>query len=318
MNTGFHASEEITAVIPEIKEHGVPDIRTGYFTNWIDFVVSSQGIMEWHELQLSDGLVKEVLGTHISFRLTGRIKEETMEDLVDLFPNRTTKGENCSEILNRKVGRWWFLRLDFCSTKDAVMGGGENAKVVGDVEDVIRRLVTSSRAVAVLEDHRSLVKEKKTAGKAKIFLLLFREDVKSGKEYRVFCPPSPRGLEDSRVTAVSQDRCHEQFSGSRVGETTEAMAHRVLDGILKIHKKILERAATSLFWLQFRMEKEGFVFDVFDPEDREVQFVEMNPFGAMSGCGSSLFHWIKDARVLYGFGGAEEVEFRVTTGSRIH
>lgn len=40
----------------------------------------------------------------------------------------------------------------------------------------------------------------------------------------------------------------------------------------------------------------------------------MNPFGAMSGCGSSLFHWIKDARVLYGFGGAEEVEFRVAMG----
>lgn len=270
MNTGFHTSEEITGVIPEIKEHGVPDIRTGYFTNWIDFIVSSQGIREWHELRLSDGFVKEVLGAHVSFRLTGKINKDTVEDLVDLLPTRTMKGENCSEILNRKVGRRWFLRLDFCSTKDAVVGGGENAKVVSDVDSVIRRLVTSSRAVAALEDYRRLVKEGKTVVKAKLFLLPFREEVKSGREYRVFYPPSPQGLEFSRVTAVSQDRYHEQFSGSRVGETTEATAQRFLDGILKIHRKILERAAMILPWLQFRMEKEGFVFDVFDPEDGEV------------------------------------------------
>ena len=47
------------------------------------------------------------------------------------------------------------------------------------------------------------------------------------------------------------------------------------------------------------LEKEGFVFDVFDTTS-EMQLVEVNPFGAMSGCGSCLFHWIRDAKTLYG------------------
>jgi hypothetical protein len=28
--------------------------------------------------------------------------------------------------------------------------------------------------------------------------------------------------------------------------------------------------------------------------------VEINPFGAMSGCGACLFNWVIDGRILYG------------------
>ena len=61
----------------------------------------------------------------------------------------------------------------------------------------------------------------------------------------------------------------------------------------------------------------GFSFDVFvlagsgiAGSGMEVQLVELNCFGAMSGCGSCIFHWIRDAGMLYGI--EEGVEFRVT------
>jgi hypothetical protein len=40
-----------------------------------------------------------------------------------------------------------------------------------------------------------------------------------------------------------------------------------------------------------------------------VQLIEMNPFGAMSGCGACLFNWVLDARMLYAL---DEGEIAVT------
>lgn len=55
----------------------------------------------------------------------------------------------------------------------------------------------------------------------------------------------------------------------------------------------------------------GFSFDVLEEDgaDGDIQLIELNHFGAMSGCGSCLFHWIRDARVLYGL--ENGIEFRV-------
>lgn len=73
-----------------------------------------------------------------------------------------------------------------------------------------------------------------------------------------------------------------------------------------MHEKITASQAMSE-----RLESRGFVFDVVeDPCTHNVQLIELNGFGAMTGCGTCLFHWIKDAKLLYGFEG--EVEVRVT------
>ena len=52
------------------------------------------------------------------------------------------------------------------------------------------------------------------------------------------------------------------------------------------------------------LRRDGFTFDVLETFDGDgsqgVQLVELNEFGAMSGCGSCLFEWIRDAEALYG------------------
>lgn len=80
----------------------------------------------------------------------------------------------------------------------------------------------------------------------------------------------------------------------------------VLEGAVKIHGRILEHAdslaASSEKEGSFVREKwrsEGFAFDALETESGGIQLVEVNPFGAMSGFGSCLFHWLRDARVIY-------------------
>ena len=49
-----------------------------------------------------------------------------------------------------------------------------------------------------------------------------------------------------------------------------------------------------------RLRRDGFVFDVLETPDGDVQLVELNMFGPLSGCGSCLFEWITNSEVLYG------------------
>lgn len=67
------------------------------------------------------------------------------------------------------------------------------------------------------------------------------------------------------------------------------------------------------------LKERGFSFDVFDPSTTitqkgggKMELIELNHSGAMSGCGSALFHWLDDARLLYGLKTPHEIEFRVT------
>ena len=65
--------------------------------------------------------------------------------------------------------------------------------------------------------------------------------------------------------------------------------------------------------MKAKLKEQGFVFDIFEnSEKQEVELLELNDFGAMKHCGSCLFHWIKDARLLYGMETERGVQVRVT------
>ncbi|KAF2833605.1 hypothetical protein CC86DRAFT_442036 [Ophiobolus disseminans] len=59
------------------------------------------------------------------------------------------------------------------------------------------------------------------------------------------------------------------------------------------------------------------ILNPWDPEmdpakEFRVFLVEINPFGAMSGCGACLFNWVSDKKMLYGL---EKADFAVTLTS---
>jgi hypothetical protein len=156
----------------------------------------------------------------------------------------------------------------------------------------------------------------------------------TSREFRVFCPPvwSPSALSDKykhrhrgeatqiqrndgqplgRITVISQYRWHAPYHGQSLA-AVEADAEKVLTAATSIHARILSHAATSTDSRDIlqRLRTEGFVFDVFEAANGEMQLLEINPFGAMSGCGSCLFHWMADAELLYG--AQQEVQVRLT------
>ena len=64
------------------------------------------------------------------------------------------------------------------------------------------------------------------------------------------------------------------------------MAERVLEGAEIIHRQLLEHPAMTQ-----ALRSAGYTFDVAEYVDggKGVRLIELNNFGALSGCGSYLF-----------------------------
>jgi hypothetical protein len=88
-------------------------------------------------------------------------------------------------------------------------------------------------------------------------------------------------------------------------EEQKWIAERVWRGAEEVYGRLLASESMT----ESMRRKEGFTFDVCEDGKGGVMLIELNDFGAMSGCGSCLYHWIRDARVLYGL--EEKVEFRI-------
>lgn len=361
-NSHFHTHTEIAAVVPEppgsTDKHVYPDLTASNFSHWIDLIASSQRFHEWHEIILPMSLAQELLDANTIWTLTGKeIRDDAMEDLLARFPKRTTKGISIKVVFDGQ--KEWFLRLDFCSTKDANGEGGKRyASSVRQVEEALQRICASKRAARAIE-HIIL---RKAPGPARLLFVPHNKHMDTSREFRVFCPPvwtlsalsneHRRGVTSSmlsqdavvlcplngveqdekqetasedtkpldliqqtdekrrlgRVTAISQYRWHSRYHRP---STAEQDAEKALAAAQSIYSNISTHAASSLdpAVLQ-KLRAEGFVFDIFEASNGEMQLLEINPFGAMSGCGSCLFHWIEDGPLLYG--AQEEVEVRLT------
>ena len=110
------------------------------------------------------------------------------------------------------------------------------------------------------------------------------------------------------MAAISQYEWHARWVHADAPgglEEQVTVAKRVFEGCRALHQQILDEPAMTE-----EVKERGFVFDVFDnPTSAKLELIELNDSGARTGCGSCLFHWIRDARLLYGM--QEDVEIRV-------
>jgi len=116
--------------------------------------------------------------------------------------------------------------------------------------------------------------------------------------------------------AISQYTWHKPVpSASATHRSMQSIVDFALRGARDSMEKVLETARQVGTLAD--LGRWGFVMDVvvkLRGTDVEMQFVEINPFGAVSGCGSCLFHWIRDAEQLYGLTG--KIEICVATDER--
>lgn len=98
------------------------------------------------------------------------------------------------------------------------------------------------------------------------------------------------------------------------GWSKEEVVECVSEGVDKVLGEIVAYAVRELdLEIMALLCKFGFSFDVILQEDRSVQLVEINPFGALSGCGACLFNWVLDGTVMYGL---NEAQFAITLGEK--
>ncbi|SJL01487.1 uncharacterized protein ARMOST_04809 [Armillaria ostoyae] len=292
-NTYAHPYESIQSVIPRTPDsvlvHRIPDMTVEHLSNWVDLIMATrcENPANVHVFHLPPVLVAEILAAANVWVFRKREPPE-MDELVSLFPRLTKAGIPASSVF---AGKDYFLRLDFCSAKDSEAANSS----VDDVAEIIEMLYKSRRACRALADE--LERRKGRPGRpVNLFLLPFNHDINPAREYRVFVPPSESVLS---VSAISQYRWHKPFYEA---DRSAAMcrAKEVHEGAIRILELILEHAESLPQQVRDTMQREGLVFDVFQTSGGEVQLVEINPFGAMSGCGTSLFHWVRDAKLLYG------------------
>ena len=294
-NTHFHTLEEISKVLPQL-DHIAPSATEPFlpFKPWFGLIKSSQGLSDHdiHEIQLLKSFISHVLAASQVALIRGYVSDCHAEDLAERFPRKATSGSDIETLL--REGRY-FARLDTCSLKDAIIGKGS----VQDSKDLWTRLATSIRGANGIRAMCDSFPDQPVS----LFLIKWNDKVRTDLEYRVFCAPGC-----VRIAVISHYKWHAPWYHAREGiDRQKEIVKRVFEGAKALHRQIMTHEAMT-----DDLRRRGFVFDIIDdPDDgHSIRLVELNEFGAMTGCGSCLFHWLRDAKSLYGL--LNGVELRIT------
>lgn len=310
-NTARHIRTEILPIVPESASfvHEYPPWTAYGYALWQPLIAQSQGLSESHIVQIPGFLNEDLMRCHAAWAATNSFPEKLIEETVQTWKS-TKKGRALLPILDGQ--RKWFIRLDQMSPKDSPFGGKEPSTTF---EDVVRKICSSMRAWNCLQNEKAEAEQEGREMNIVLVLNPWDEGMDAGREFRVFVPPpTARGVKEEvdhlEITGVSQYRWpfpFTQLDNCSLELTAELVcsgANKMLQCIKVFMKEKMSHDARTL------LVKYGFSFDVALQKDGTVYIVEINPFGALSGCGACLFNWVRDGKQLYGLEGG--VEFIVT------
>ncbi|KAF2117653.1 hypothetical protein BDV96DRAFT_644004 [Lophiotrema nucula] len=318
-NTCFHGLHEIEPLIPNtnIFQHASPPLGPYAYTLYLLLLAESQNLQDYHIIQIPTFLLEDLMLCHSSWVNTSNISDELLDDVAEAWLS-CKSGRELEKCFDGK--KEWFIRLDQNSPKDSPLVRGS----VRSLQEVIKKLCSSMRAYGSL--HREVDEATQAGREVKVNMVLnpWNKNMDPGYEFRVFVPPpAARGpktpknsfIKDFKIAAISQYRWSKPFYTRRDWNMTdEQLAERVYCEAQDILTAILHFAADTLdIQTLADLYKHGFTFDVSLQDASMVQLIEINPFGALSGCGGCLYNWIHDARLLYGL--ENEVVFAITQES---
>ncbi|MCJ1386995.1 hypothetical protein MMC17_010124 [Xylographa soralifera] len=274
-NSAFHKPTEI----PVAEERAT--LEPTYYGPWLPLITSTagRGIQDVDVLDINSHCASVLLDASKAAIVTGRVPDSELEELTDHFQKLVQS--TCPE-------EGWFLRLEGASPKDGI--GGMRPKHT--LMEILLTLTTSLRASTAIKyqlDNKQLIR---------LYLVPFNKSMDTSREFRVFCPPG------AHVSAISQ---YKWFRGTTWSD--ENIRH-IGEGAQQLHQLIMSQDNA----VRDDIRKQGFVFDMlYTPGHSHMfQLVELNNFGALTGCGSCLFHWIRDREILYAGDGGGAISFAVS------
>ncbi|KAF9693463.1 hypothetical protein EKO04_008318 [Ascochyta lentis] len=310
-NTAHHTRLDILTAVPEspVFNHEQPPWTAYGYTLWHPLITRSQRMASSHIATIPSFLYDDLMRCHAAWISTNRFPHSLVAETVSTWKG-TRRGRTLLPFLDGK--QKWFIRLDQMSPKDSPFGGKEPSSTF---DDVVMKICSSMRAWGCLQREKLDAEAEDREMQIQLILNPWDEDMDVRREFRVFVPPpAARGeageVNKLQLTAVSQ--YHWPLSFERpFGCTLEETAHMVCtgsNGVLENIKTFMQEEMSER--ISGLLLKYGFSFDVALQEDGTVQLLEINPFGALSGCGACLFNWVSDGRAMYGL--QEDVEFVVT------
>ncbi|KAI8664175.1 hypothetical protein NCS55_00925300 [Fusarium keratoplasticum] len=287
-NTSFHPADQVPANLPR------PSEAPYAFARWLPLILQTRNVdpSAVQTVRLSRGQAHLLVDASATSIITGELSRALEEDLKDEVAPAFSSLHFPPEGL--------FMRLTGCSPKDGRWRDPTRPSL-HSTDDIILRLTTSHRA------RNDIVKSLKSGSETvDITLLPFDAQMDSRREYRVFCCPTT-----GNITAVSQYCWHKPWLfHCRPGTALKPVADKIWAGIVALHRQIMNDLKPDAE-LDNLLLRQGFTFDVlYDEDNGTTELVELNVFGARSGCGSCLFNWVNDFSLLYGEG--KDVQFQVT------
>jgi hypothetical protein len=300
-NSNFHKAHEAPALL-------VPTEGPQSISRWLPLIAKSQNInpprIQTIVLTPIQGkLLFDASSRSIHTKTLNRqYKEELEEEIEPVFSRLVFPPEGL------------FMRLNACSPKD----GKDGTRPLRSIADIVLRSTSSFRArnaidAALHPEPHHVTGEVPVVEGINVYFLPFNDKMSAKHEYRVFCAP-PIG----EITAASQYKWHTPlvFQDCHSMVEIDNILGEIWNGIKLVHAEIwseLGNRAMDLLLLE-----QGFSFDVmWKVDEQRCALIELNNFGARSGCGACLFHWIKDMDVLYSrraasYGKEKEIEFRIS------
>ncbi|KAL9108101.1 MAG: hypothetical protein Q9227_007076 [Pyrenula ochraceoflavens] len=284
------------------------DAFTEAWVGYVSVIARSQHVSEFCEAAIPSTVIRDLEEAHAAYQSRGVVREDLVQDIVETWATGSTRSL-LEPAFNPTSKKGWFIRLDDCSPKDSLVVPGP----VRSVRELVRKIVSSVRAIVAI---RRAVSEEMVE---RCILMPWREEMEAGREWRCFVPPlrlkgdGRNGeTEQLKVRGISQYRWHKPLK-MLAGLELEELAEKVSTGAQRVLQEILLHSREHERRLEEQLQRFGLTFDVAlmpvsKDDETEVQLVEVNPFGAMSGCGSCLYHWIRDARRLYGLENGIEVK----------
>ncbi|KAJ7776753.1 hypothetical protein DFH07DRAFT_797613 [Mycena maculata] len=299
----FNACRHDPSLLPPTLAGQIPtavgDVRATFYGPWIKLIMRLRNINpnDLHTVILTPYYAKLLLDASTVAMLNGRLSQSHREDLLDPSPfDHLYQQSDATEASPPR----YFARYDVFSPKDSPLRAPLTSP-----QAVVDQLATSQRS------NNSILEALKDDSPIRLYFMPWDDTMDTRREYRVFCAPtSEYHPQPSRVTAFSQYAWHKRslLADLPRAEIEVEMQH-LLQGVHRIHAEIMAYSVEN--GMHERLSRDGFVFDVYvHMGTREVQLLELNPFGVTSSCGSCLFNWVTDVETLYG--GKDEIEVRVS------
>ena len=223
-NTAFRPRAAIEAFVPHLIHRTPP---TAPFDNGVrqPLITASQGFGAGYRFSLPRFAARAIVDATKGFALTGRMTEETVQDVLELWPRlaefvpQPPPSSPAAEPSELTVGLGivptnvvfgntaleWLVRLDACSAKDSPVKGPLHS-----LHGVVRQLCSSPRAGNALA--RALAAEDDCGEGTPlrpltVYLVPYNRAMDRRFEYRIFCPPGGGG-----ISTVSQYRWTERWA----------------------------------------------------------------------------------------------------------